>query len=78
MPDSFDGFCSLWPEADPGEYRMRGMHPPPAIFENAFDVYNFFIILNLFDSKYALCLEHAYSKMREQNASLWVKHLELG
>ena len=27
MPDSFDGFCSLWPEADPGG-RMRGVHPP--------------------------------------------------
>ena len=28
MPDSFDGFCSLWPGADPGgRIGMRGMHP---------------------------------------------------
>ena len=30
--------------------RMRGMHPPPANFKNVFDVNNFSIILNLFDS----------------------------
>ena len=50
MPDSFDGFWSLWPEAHPGG-RMRDMHPPPIIFRNVFDVYNYFaIILNLCDS----------------------------
>ena len=27
MPDSFDGFCSLWPGADLGG-RMMGMPPP--------------------------------------------------
>ena len=39
--------------------RMRGMRPPPAIFKNIFDVYNFSIISNLFDSdkSYALTLE---------------------
>ena len=37
MPDSFDGFCSLSPEADV-EGRMRGMHYPLAIFKNVFDV----------------------------------------
>ena len=38
------------------EGRMRGMHLPPAIFKNVFEVYNFFIISNLFDSSkpYAL------------------------
>ena len=55
MPDSFDGFCSLWPGAGP-EGRMRGMHPPPAIFENVFNVYNFSIISNLFDSGNPLAL----------------------
>ena len=29
---------------------MRSMHPPPAIFKNVFDIYNFSIISNLFDS----------------------------
>ena len=33
MPDSFDDFCSLWPE-----YRMRGMHLPTSHFKNVFDV----------------------------------------
>ena len=41
MLDFFDGFCGLWPGADPGG-RMRGMRSPPASFENVFDVYNFF------------------------------------
>ena len=58
MPDSFDGFCSLWPGADP-EGRVRGMLSSPAIFKNAFDVYNFSIISNLFDSDKALRLKHA-------------------
>ena len=49
MPDYFDGFCSLWPGANPGGY-MRGMHPPLVIFKNVFDVHNFFIISNPFDS----------------------------
>ena len=25
MPDSFDGFCSLWPGADPRGYGMRAL-----------------------------------------------------
>ena len=29
---------------------MKGTHPPPAIFNYVFDVYNFSIILNLFES----------------------------
>ena len=52
MPDSFEVFCSLWPEADPGG-RMKGMQLcilPPAIFKNFFDVYNFFVVSNLCDS----------------------------
>ena len=53
MPDSFDGFRSLWPGADPGG-RMRGMHPSTSHFQNFFDVYNLSIISNLFDSTYAL------------------------
>ena len=49
MPDSFDGFCSIWPEAD-SVGRMRVCIHPTAIFKNVFDVYNFSIILNFFDS----------------------------
>ena len=49
MPDSFDGFCSLWPGADPGG-RMRGMLSSPAILEDSFGVYIFSIISSLFDS----------------------------
>ena len=64
MPVSFDGFCSLWPEADLG-VRMRRIHTPPAIFTNVFDVYNFSIISNLFDSEALF-------------ASYLVKHTELG
>ena len=75
MPDSFDGFCSLWPGANLGN-RIRGMHPPPAIFKNVFDVHNFSINSNLFDSE-ALRLEHALLKMCEQNASYLLKHTEL-
>ena len=30
--------------------KMKSMLPPPAIFKNVFDVYNFFIISNLLDS----------------------------
>ena len=56
IPDSFDGFCSLWPGTDPGR-RMRGILLPPAIVKNVFDVHNFSIILNLFDR--ALRLKHA-------------------
>ena len=37
MSDSFDGFYSLRPGADPG-VRMRGMHPPPVILKNVFDM----------------------------------------
>ena len=37
MPDSFDGFGNLWPGADSGD-RMRGMHLPPGIFKNVFEV----------------------------------------
>ena len=50
MPDSFAGFCSLWPGADTGGYWVRGMHPPTSYFQKCFDVYDFSIISNLFDS----------------------------
>ena len=49
MPDSFDGFCSLWRGANPG-VRMRGMHLPTSHFQNAFNVHNFSMVLNLFGS----------------------------
>ena len=49
MPDSFDGFRSLWPGADSGG-RMRDMHPLISHFQKRFDVYYFSIISNLFDS----------------------------
>ena len=60
MPDSFDGFCSLWPGVDNEGVRMRDSLCilPTDIFKNVFDVglYIFSIILNLFDSNkpYAL------------------------
>ena len=52
MPDSFDGFCSIWLGANPkGEDEVFAICIlPPAIFKNVFDVYNFFIISNVFDS----------------------------
>ena len=49
MPDSFDGFCSLWPGV-----RWGICIPPPAIFKNIFNVYNFSIISNLFYSNISL------------------------
>ena len=50
MPDSFDGFCSLWPGANPqGEDKGYASYPP-AIFKNIFDAYNFSIISNRFDN----------------------------
>ena len=63
MPDSFDGFCSLWPGADAGS-RMRVRNHPSTIFENVFDVNNFSIISNLFDSDkpYALTFENVRTK----------------
>ena len=47
----------------------------PTIFKNAFDVYNFSTISNLFDSN--VSLKHALSKICEQNASYLAKHSEL-
>ena len=42
----------------------RGMHPPTSHFEKNFDVYNFSIILNLFDSDkpYARIIENVRTK----------------
>ena len=37
MPDSFDGFRSLFQERS-RVGRLRDMHPPTAIFKNIFDV----------------------------------------
>ena len=52
MPDSFDGFCSLWPRVDNedlGWMRDSLCILPTAIFKNVFDVglYIFSIISNL-------------------------------
>ena len=60
MPDSFDGFCSLWPGVDNERDKMRDSLCilPTDIFKNVFDVglYIFSIISNLFNSNkpYAL------------------------
>ena len=72
MPGSFDGFCSLWPVANP-RVRMRGMHPD--IFKIVFDIYNFSITLNLFDSDkpYALSTHN-----RKRARQYLVKHSESG
>ena len=48
MPDSFDGFWSLWQGGSDEGYASS--HVPPAIFKNVFDVYYFSIISNLFHS----------------------------
>ena len=55
MPDSVDGFCLGLAygqgRIQGSRIRMRGICIfLPAILENAFDVYNFSIILNHFDS----------------------------
>ena len=54
MPDSFDGFCSLWPGVDNEEGQMRDnlCILPTNIFKNVFDVnlYIFSLISNLFDN----------------------------
>ena len=49
MPDSFDGFRSLWSGADPKEWDKEYASTSPAVFNYVFDVYNFSIISNLFD-----------------------------
>ena len=41
MPNSFDGFCSLWLEADPGG-RMWVMHPPTGHFQKNFLMHTIF------------------------------------
>ena len=51
--------------------RMRGMHPPPAIFKNVVAIYNFFIVWNLFDSDKFYALS---TNMCEQNASYLAMH----
>ena len=55
---------------------MLTIHPPPAIFKNAFDEYNFAIISNLFnsDKPYALSTQ---SKMCQQTTSYLAKHSKL-
>ena len=50
MPGTFDGFCSLWPGADPGGLGKGVGIFPLAIFKNVFDVYNFSVISNILDS----------------------------
>ena len=49
-----------------------------AIFQNVFDVFNFSIISNLFNSIKPYALKDASSKMCEQNASYLAKLSELG
>ena len=65
-----------------GQVRIQGVGLgvcifPSAIFKNAFDVYNFSIISNLFDS-YKPYAQHAQPKMCGQNASYLAKHSEIG
>ena len=48
MPDSFDGFCSLWLEADPGGDEGY-VFTSPAFFNYVFDKHNFSIVSNPFD-----------------------------
>ena len=61
---------------------MRGMHPLPAIFKVVLDVYNFFIISNLFDSdkSYALSMHNrkCANKMHHilRSTQIRVKQLE--
>ena len=58
---------------------MRGIQLyilPPAIFKNGFDVYNFSIISNLFDSDKSYALSTRKSKVCEENASYLAKHSE--
>ena len=52
MPDLFDSFCSLWPGANPGGWDEGYMYgiSSSAIFKNAFDKTQFFMISNLFDN----------------------------
>ena len=63
MSDSFDGFCSLWPGADPGD-RMGVCILLSAIFKNVCDVYKLSIISDLFDSdkSYARIIENVRTK----------------
>ena len=50
MPDSFDDFCSLWPGASPGGYNEGYASSHQLFLKMFFDLYNFSIISNLFDS----------------------------
>ena len=52
MPDSFDGFCTLWPDADPGG-RMKGMRPPTSHFLKCFQCIQFFHNLQTLRQQYA-------------------------
>ena len=70
MPDYFDGFCSFGPGADVGG-RMRSMHPPPAIFKNVLDVYNFSMISNLCDSDKHYALSTHNRKYANKMHHIW-------
>ena len=51
---------------------MRGMHIlPPAIFENVFDVYNFSIILSLFDSNKLYVISTHNRKCANKMHDIW-------
>ena len=62
-----DGFCCLWPETDPGG-RMRD---PPASFKHVFDVYNFSIISNIFDSDKPYALSTYNRKCANKMHHIW-------
>ena len=51
--------------------RMRDMHPPPAIFKNAFDVYTFSMISNLFDSNKPYALSTHNRKCANKMDHIW-------
>ena len=72
MPDSFDGFRSLWPGADlRGRIRGICIHPP-AIFKNVFDVYSFSKFQRfLFDSNKPYALSTHKQKCANKMHHIW-------
>ena len=56
--------CVAYGQGKIQEGRMRDMHPPTSHFQNVFDVYNFFVVSNLFgsDKPYARTIENVRTK----------------
>ena len=51
--------------------RMRGMYPPPAIFNYVFDVYYFSVISSLFDSDKLYALSTHDRKCAKNMRHMW-------